>query len=92
MMHEERATLSKGMLDTKRAIDSLCEELEAIDFYQQRAEACTDEDLRKILKHNMREEQEHAAMLIAWLKNGDAYLDEMLKKFLPRASAEIAKE
>ena len=92
MMHEERAALSKGMLDTKRAIDSLCEELEAIDFYQQRAEACTDDDLRKILTHNMKEEQEHAAMLLAWLKNHDAHLDEMLKKFLARASSDIAKE
>ena len=92
MLHEERSALTVQTLDMKRAIDSLREELEAIDWYFQRADACADPDLRDIMRHNAREEQEHAAMLIAWIKNHDAHMDEMLAKFLPRASAEIVRE
>ena len=76
----------------KRAIDSLREELEAVDWYKQRADACTDKNLRQILMHNMREEQEHAAMLLSWIRNKDAHMDEMLVKYLSRKPADIAKE
>ena len=92
MLHEERSALSNQTLDMKRAIDSLREELEAIDWYRQRAEACDDADLRDIMTHNMHEEQEHAAMLLAWIKNHDKNMDAMLATFLPRASKDIVKE
>jgi hypothetical protein len=92
MYHEERQSLSKETQDMKRAIDSLREEFEAVDWYRQRAEACTDADLKAILTHNMREEQEHAAMLMAWIGNNDANMAAQLKEYLPRKSAEIAKE
>lgn len=92
MLHEERADLTKETLDMKRAIDSLREELEAIDWYRQRTDACDDKDLRNILAHNMREEQEHASMLLAWIKNHDKNMDAMLKEYLPRASKDIVKE
>jgi len=64
MIHEERDKLSEKTLDMTRAIDSLREELEAVDWYNQRADACTDENLKKILVHNANEEKEHAAMLL----------------------------
>lgn len=92
MLHEERSALSKKTLDMKRAIDSLREEFEAVDWYKQRADACTDKNLRKILLHNMREEQEHAAMLLAWIRSQDAHMDEMLKMYLNRPPATIATE
>lgn len=78
MMHEERSNMKEGTLNMKRAIDSLKEELEAIDWYNQRADACSDEELRKILVHNADEEKEHAAMLIEWIrKNDEAFAKEI---------------
>ncbi|MFZ2804360.1 MAG: ferritin [Patescibacteria group bacterium] len=76
----------------KRAIDSLREEFEAVDWYKQRADACSDKDLRKILLHNMREEQEHAAMLLCWMRNKDKNLDKMLTLYLSRKPGDITKE
>lgn len=58
-------------MNMKRAIDSLREELEAVDVYNQRADACSDEELKKILIHNANEEKEHAAMLLAWIRKHD---------------------
>ena len=58
-------------MDIKRAIDSLREELEAIDFYNQRADSTCDAELKNILIHNANEEKEHAAMLIEWLRKND---------------------
>jgi len=71
MIHEDRQKLSTKTLDLKRAIDSLKEELEAIDWYNQRADATNDEELKKVLIHNANEEKEHAAMLIEWLRKND---------------------
>lgn len=67
-------------LDLERARKSLREELEAIDYYQERIDATEDESLRKILEHNMNEEKEHAAMLIEWLRKNDPVQDEVFKK------------
>ena len=79
-LHEQ--SLSPQCLDRHRAIVSLMEELEAVDWYDQRVEACTDDSLREILAHNRDEEKEHAAMLIEWLRrNDDAFADE-LKTYL----------
>ena len=82
MIHEERKELSAKTLDIKRAIDSLKEELEATDWYNQRADACTDENLKKILLHNAAEEKEHAAMLIEWLRQNDAEFEGELKEYV----------
>jgi uncharacterized protein len=81
-MHEQREKLSKLTLDKKRAIDSLKEELEAVDWYNQRADATENEDLRYILKHNAKEEKEHAAMLIEWLRKNDQEFSDELKEYL----------
>ena len=70
-MHEDRSKLSGATQNMKRAIDSLKEELEAVDWYNQRADACTDAQLKKVLLHNAKEEKEHAAMLIEWIRRND---------------------
>jgi len=71
MLHEERNKLNEKTLDIKRAIDSIKEELEAVDWYNQRADATNNEELKRILVHNANEEKEHAAMLIEWLRKND---------------------
>lgn len=60
--------LSKRAQDAAKALKSLQEEVEAVNFYNQRAETCENEDLKRIMEHNRDEEIEHSAMLIAWLK------------------------
>jgi ferritin-like protein len=74
--------LSPEALDIHRAIASLIEELEAIDYYNQRAEATADPELRKILEHHRDEEKEHAAMLIEWLRRKDPTFAKELKEYL----------
>ncbi|MBU0977665.1 MAG: ferritin [Nanoarchaeota archaeon] len=71
MLQEDSTKLSDKVQDLRRAIDSLREELEAVDHYEQRAEVCKDGELKKILLHNSNEEKEHAAMLSAWIKKHD---------------------
>jgi ferritin-like protein len=58
------------------------EELEAVDWYNQRAKATSNPDLRAILEHNRDEEKEHAAMVLEWLRRGDAKFSQHLKTFL----------
>lgn len=70
--HEPIALLSEETKDLHRAIVSLKEELDAVDWYQQRAEACTDDELRAILIHNKNEEIEHAMMMLEWLRRKDS--------------------
>ncbi|WP_370511864.1 hypothetical protein [Telmatospirillum sp. J64-1] len=60
----------------------MMEELEAADWYRQRADDCDDDHLRDILLHNMREEIEHAAMVLEWLRRNDADFDEQLRTYL----------
>lgn len=57
------------------------EELEAIDWYRQRADDCEDEELRAVLIHNMRDEMEHAAMLVEWIRRNDEHFAGQLDKF-----------
>ncbi|TGC09223.1 ferritin family protein [Methanolobus halotolerans] len=90
MIHEERSKLSEKTLDLKRAIDSLKEELEAVDWYNQRADACTDGNLKKILIHNANEEKEHAAMLIEWIRQHDENFAKELKDYLFSEEEDIA--
>lgn len=82
MTYEETSKLSEKTLNLRRAIDSLREELEAVDYYQQRADATNDPELKKILEHNRDEEKEHAAMLIEWLRRNDSRFAKELKDYL----------
>lgn len=90
MLQEERSKLKDKTQDLKRAIDSLKEELEAVDFYHQRADACTNENLKKILIHNANEEKEHAAMLIEWIRQHDKDFAKELKDYLFAEKEDIA--
>jgi len=81
-LHEDSATLGPEIIDQHRAIASLMEELEAVDWYNQRAKATANPELRAILEHNRDEEKEHAAMVLEWLRRGDPKLSQHLKTFL----------
>lgn len=81
-LHAPRERLSKHTLSMHHAIVSLMEELEAADWYRQRADDCEDADLKEILLHNMREEIEHAAMVLEWLRRSDADFGRELKTYL----------
>ena len=77
-LHEPIEKLSDETLNMHRAIVSLMEELEAADWYRQRADGCTDEELKAILIHNMNEEIEHAVMVMEWLRrNNERFAKEM---------------
>ena len=80
--HEPIDELSDQTRDMHRAIASLMEELEAVDWYNQRADACRDPELRAILEHNRDEEKEHAAMVLEWIRRRDDALSKELKEFL----------
>lgn len=80
--HEPVEELSDATRDMHRAIISLMEELEAIDWYGQRVDACKDKELKAILRHNMDEEKEHAAMVLEWIRRRDGKLDSELKDYL----------
>ncbi len=89
--HEPVAELSDETRDMHRAIISLMEELEAVDWYNQRVDACKDSDLKRILEHNRDEEKEHAAMVIEWIRRRDPSFDKELREFLFKDS-DIAHE
>ncbi len=78
--HEGRENLSEDTKNLERARKSLCEELEAINWYQERIEATKDAELKKILEHNRDEEKEHAAMLIEWIRKSDPEQDRVFKE------------
>jgi ferritin-like protein len=80
--HESTQDLTPQTRDLHRAIVSLMEELEAIDWYQQRVDATTDDALRSILIHNRDEEKEHASMVLEWIRRHDPVFDGHLKKYL----------
>ncbi len=80
--HEAIEDLSDETKDMHRAITSLMEELEAVDWYNQRVDACKDDDLRAILAHNRDEEKEHAAMVLEWIRRKDPRMDKELKDYL----------
>ena len=79
-LHEN--DLSPETVDRHRAIVSLMEELEAVDWYDQRVQAATDDELRAVLAHNRDEEKEHAAMMLEWLRRNDAGFAEHLSTYL----------
>jgi uncharacterized protein len=82
--HEPVEKLSTETLDMHRAILSLMEELEAVDWYNQRVDAATDPELKRILAHNRDEEKEHAAMVLEWIRRRDPKMNEELRETLFR--------
>lgn len=81
-LHEQASQLSPPTVNMHRAIVSLVEELEAIDWYNQRVDVIDDEELKKILIHNRDEEKEHAAMLLGWIRKNDPAFSDELKEYL----------
>jgi ferritin-like protein len=80
--HESKHELSTEVCDMHKALVSLTEELEAIDWYNQRADICTDKELKAILIHNRDDEKEHASMLLEWIRRNDPKFAIELKKCL----------
>jgi ferritin-like protein len=80
--HEDYDSMSDEARNFSRAIKSVQEELEAVDWYNQRAQATTDKQLRKILEHNRDEEIEHAMMALEWLRRTNSVFDEHMRTYL----------
>lgn len=80
--HEPVDELSSETRDMHRAIVSLMEELEAVDWYNQRVDACKDPELKAILRHNRDEEKEHASMVLEWIRRRDPCFSSELKEYL----------
>jgi ferritin-like protein len=80
--HEPVEELSDDARNMHRAIVSLMEELEAVDWYNQRVDACKDDDLKAILRHNRDEEKEHASMVLEWIRRSDPAFSKQLKDYL----------
>lgn len=78
--HEGRENLTEETKDLERARQSLIEELEAINWYQERIEVASDKELIEILEHNRDEEKEHVAMLIEWLRENDSEQDKVFEE------------
>jgi len=81
-LHVPREKLRRETLNNHYAITSLMEELEAVDWYRQRADDCDDPELKKILLHNAKEELEHAAMVLEWLRRNDGEVNDQLTEYL----------
>lgn len=91
-LHEERSRLRPATVERHRAIVSIMEELEAVDWYDQRVDASEDPDLAEILAHNRDEEKEHAAMAIEWLRRHDEVFDRHLRTYLFTTGSIVAIE
>jgi ferritin-like protein len=91
-LHEDAETLGADVIDHHRAIASLMEELEAVDWYNQRAKATQNPELRAILEHNRDEEKEHAAMALEWIRRNDPKMHEHLRTYLFTEGAVAAIE
>src|SRR5262245_64519997 len=81
-LHEGEERLGSDVVDVHRAVVSIQEELEAVDWYNQRAHATDDPDLAAILEHHRDEEKEHAAMLLEWVRRRDPAFDRHLRTYL----------
>lgn len=81
-LHESPEDLGPEVIDRHRAILSLMEELEAVDWYDQRVQATQDQELRALLAHNRDEEKEHACMMIEWLRRRDPGFRAQLDTYL----------
>jgi ferritin-like protein len=82
VLHVPRERLSKQTLHLHYAITSLMEELEAVDWYRQRADDTEDAELKAILLHNSNEEIEHAAMVLEWIRRREPRFEKELKEYL----------
>lgn len=91
-LHEPREQLRPETIDHHRAVTSLMEELEAIDWYDQRIDATDDAELASVLAHNRDEEKEHAAMVLEWLRRRDPVLDRHLRTYLFTDGSLVAVE
>jgi uncharacterized protein len=93
-LHEDPGKLGPKVINHHRAIVSLMEEFEAVDWYDQRAKATDDVQLRAIMEHNRDEEKEHAMMVLEWLRRNDPKLDEHMKTYLftTQPITEVEKE
>ena len=91
-LHESEDRLRAATRDMHRAIVSLMEELEAVDWYQQRVEASDDGELKEILRHNRDEEKEHAAMVLEWIRRHDPDFQAKLKTYLFTEGSIIERE
>jgi uncharacterized protein len=90
--HEAEERLAPATRDMHRAIVSLMEELEAVDWYQQRMDATDDGELREILQHNRDEEKEHAAMVLEWIRRRDPTFDAKLREYLFSPGSIVGRE
>lgn len=81
-LHESPEVLGPEIIDHHRAVVSLMEELEAVDWYDQRVKAASDKELAAILAHNRDEEKEHAMMVLEWLRRRDPQLDAHMRTYL----------
>ena len=91
-LHEPQDRLANETIDEHRALVSIMEELEAVDWYHQRADATGDPELKAILEHNRDEEKEHAAMMIEWLRRRDSVLDRHLRTYLFTSGSIVEEE
>ena len=90
--HESEGRLTPQTIDMHRALTSLQEELEAVDWYQQRIDATQDNELREILRHNRDEEKEHAAMVLEWIRRRDTAFDAKLREYLFTEGSIVRRE
>jgi uncharacterized protein len=95
-LHEPEDRMDPATIDRHRALRSIMEELEAVDWYAQRVDATDDPDLAAVLAHNRDEEKEHASMTIEWLRRSDPIFDRHLRTYLftedPITGIEVAAE
>jgi len=91
-LHERAELLTESTMNLHRALISLMEELEAIDWYQQRADACSDPALKAVMLHNRNEEVEHGMMTLEWLRRHDTTFDKFLHRYLFKEADIIAIE
>ena len=92
VLHVPREKLSKDTLHLHYAITSLMEELEAVDWYRQRADDTDDPELKAILLHNANEEVEHAAMVLEWIRRKDSRFDSQLREYLFQDGSIVGRE
>jgi uncharacterized protein len=91
-LHESPDLLDAATIDRHRALESLIEEFEAIDWYNQRVHATQDPELASILAHNRDDEKEHAAMALEWIRRQDPALDEQLRQYLFTSTPIVSAE
>ena len=91
-LHEDASALGPAIIDRHRAVASIMEELEAIDWYDQRVAATSDPALAEVLAHSRDEEKEHAAMTLEWLRRHDPALDAALRQYLFSDGSIVARE